>query len=220
MPVSAVAFDLDYTLAVPSESRAEILAATTDATDVEPIEREAYLDAHRRNLTRETREPIFDELLADRGSDTDPELVAREYRERIAAALRPIDGAEALVERLRERYAVGLLTDGPVRAQRDKLATLGWTELFDAALVSGELPAGKPDERAFAALADALDVPASEIVYVGDNPDADIDGAADAGLFAVQVTFDGGPEPNPRADARVERDRLVERLPALVERLD
>jgi len=34
---------------------------------------------------------------------------------------------------LRGEYRVGLLTNGPVRAQRDKLETLGWEDAFDAA---------------------------------------------------------------------------------------
>ena len=61
----AVVFDLDYTLAVPERDRATILAEAAQAAGAPPLSREAYLEAHRRNLTRETREPIFADLLAE-----------------------------------------------------------------------------------------------------------------------------------------------------------
>jgi putative hydrolase of the HAD superfamily len=91
--------------------------------------------------------------------------------------------------------------------------------MFDAALVTGDLDAGKPAPAAFEALLGALDSDPSETVYVGDDVDADVGGAAEAGLTPVQVTFEGGPSPSPRAAAHVPRDRLVAELPELLESL-
>ena len=220
MTVAAVAFDLDYTLAVPERERDEILRSAAREAGAPPLEREDYLDAHRRNLTRETRVPIFADLLDGTDADADPDELARAYRDRIADALHPIDGVEGLLTTLRDRYRVGLLTNGPVRAQRDKLETLGWEDRFDAALVTGELSAGKPDRRAFEALAEALDVSSEGVVYVGDEREADVAGATAAGMRAVQVTFDGGPDPDPRANAHVPREQLSERLPRIVTEMD
>jgi len=121
----AVVFDLDYTLAVPQRDRATILEDATTATGAPSLTRDAYLAAHRRNLTTETREPIFADLLADSESDTDPAAVATAYRETIADDLEALPGVEAMLADLRGEYRVGLLTNGPVRAQRDKLETLG-----------------------------------------------------------------------------------------------
>ncbi|SFG52515.1 putative hydrolase of the HAD superfamily [Halopelagius inordinatus] len=217
--IRAVAFDLDYTLAVPTSDRTTILRNASVATGAPTLSRSAYLEAHSRNLTSETRTPIFEHLLAQRGSDVDPAALATEYRERIAAALVPIDGARDFLSSLRETYTVGLLTNGPRVAQRDKLETLGWTDAFDVALVTGELDAGKPDPIAFEALLDALGTAPEETVYVGDDVDADIGGADTAGLVPVQVVFEGGPDPDPRAAAHVEREELTTRLPDLLEEL-
>lgn len=213
MTVSAVVFDLDYTLAVPQRDRAALLTDALDAADAPQFTRREYLDAHGDNLTTETRAPIFGDLFAGTDTDADPETAAESYREAIADALEPVDGAEALVEELREEYRVGLLTNGPIVAQRDKLETLGWTDLFDVTVITGDLPAGKPDERAFGAVLSALDVDAGRAVYVGDQVETDVDGAKDAGLRAVQVLYDGGPEPNDRADAHVRRAELGAALP-------
>lgn len=213
--VAAVGFDLDDTLAVPERDRATILTDAVEAVDAPDISREDYLEAHREHLTAETRAPIFDALLP---ADADPtaEELATAYRDAVEGALVPVPGAADLVCDLRNDYRVGLLTDGPVRAQHGKLETLGWTDLFDAVVVTGGLPAGKPDPRTFAALLDELDAEPSETVYVGDHPDADVRGALDAELRVVQVVYQGGPDRVPGVDAAVERDRLgADLLPIL-----
>ncbi|AFO57338.1 MULTISPECIES: HAD family hydrolase [Natrinema] len=216
----AVVFDLDYTLAVPRRDRATILEEATAATDAPSFTRQSYLEAHRRNLTSETREPIFADLLADSESDADPAAVATAYRETIADALEPLPDVEAMLAEFRGAYRVGLLTNGPVRAQRHKLETLGWEDAFDAALVTGELEAGKPDPRAFAAITDALGVAPGDAVYVGDEVEADVRGATEAGLRAIQVLLADGPDPDPRASAHVEQADIAARLPEIVATLD
>jgi len=218
MGVSAVVFDLDYTLAVPERERQLLLDEATAAAGAPAFSRAEYLDAHRRNLTNETRAPIFADLLAAYDTEASPTVLASAYREAIERALVPVPGAESLVRDLRRRYRVGLLTDGPVVAQRDKLDVLGWDNLFDAAVVTGALPAGKPDERAFRAVLDHLGVEGKSAVYVGDDADTDIHGAKDAGLRAVHVL---GRERKacPRADAVVARDSLGADLPGVLARL-
>ncbi|WP_256420440.1 HAD family hydrolase [Halobellus rarus] len=217
MTITAVGFDLDETLAVPTRDRAAILSDATERADAPSLTREAYLDVHGRHLTSDSRTPIFADLLSEHDTDADPESLANAYRREISNAIAPIPGAEAFLERLRAKYRVGLLTNGPRVAQRDKLATLGWTDAFDSALVTGDLEAGKPDSAAFAALLDALGSDAEETAYVGDDVDADIAGADAAGLVPIQVLYEGGPEPSPRAAEHVPRERLIDRLPRLLE---
>ncbi|HMB50235.1 MAG TPA: HAD family hydrolase [Natronoarchaeum rubrum] len=219
MPPDAVVFDLDYTLAVPRRDRATLLAEALDAVDAPQASRQEYLDAHGRNLTGESRAPIFAELFEGRATDADPEAAADAYRAAIADALEPVDGAAGLVADLREDYRVGLLTNGPVRAQHDKIETLGWTDLFDATVVTGELPAGKPDERAFRAVLGALGIDADAAVYVGDEVDADVRGATEAGMTAIQILSPEGPAPDERADAHVDRAELVAQLPDVLAEL-
>lgn len=217
-PPTAVAFDLDMTLAVTDRDRQTLLDDATDRVGAPAIDRADYLDAHGAVAATHTRAPIFEEILADEG-DADPDDVATAYRLAIEDALEPLPGAADLVDRLREDYRVGLLTDGPLVAQRGKLHALGWADLFDEVVITGSLPAGKPDERAFRAICDALGADPAETVYVGDRPDVDVSGAAAAGLRTIQVLYEGGPEPSPDADASVLRSELVDRLPALLEGL-
>lgn len=218
MSIAAVAFDLDYTLVVPERDRQTLLDEATDAVDAPSFSRAEYLAAHRRNLASETRTPIFADLLDSTDADTSADALARAYRRTVERALVPIAGAEALVRALRERYRVGLLTDGPVVAQRSKLTVLGWEDLFDTVVITGTLPAGKPDERAFRALLDGLGTESASTVYVGDSAEIDVQGAKRAGLYAVHVL---GRErtPDPGADATIERDCLGADLPGLLDHL-
>ncbi|MDZ7701460.1 MAG: HAD family hydrolase [Halobacteriales archaeon] len=224
MPPAAVGFDLDDTLCVPDRDRGTLLADAVTEADAPPLEewasREAYQAAHGSNLTSESRTPVFAAMLDGTAVSADPAALATAYRETVNDALRPLAGVEGLLAGLRERYRVGLLTNGPRRAQRSKLETLGLTDAFDASFVTGELPAGKPDRRAFEALLDGLDVEPDELVYVGDDVDADVGGATAAGCRAIQVLHDGGPDPDPRAAAHVRFDELARVLPGVLEELD
>ena len=216
MTLTAVGFDLDETLAIPTRDRATILAEAVASVGAPQITREAYLEAHGRHLTSETRTPIFADLLAGRETDVDAKALADAYRREIADALVPLNGIKPFLQTLTTEYNVGLLTNGPQLAQRHKLQTLSLTQSFDVALVTGELSAGKPDPAAFKALTDALNVTASETAYVGDDIDADIMGAANAGLIPIQVTYDGGPAPASEAAVHIPREKLCSRLPTVL----
>ena len=208
MAIHAVAFDLDDTLVVTDRDRQALLDEATDVAGVRDIDRREYLDAHGADLASETRAPIFHAIL----NYGDAEAVSRAYRDAVNESLVPVPGVPDMVAEMCERYCVGLLTDGPSRAQRSKLQQLGWADLFDTVVVTGELAAGKPDQRAFAALTDGLGVPPEETVYVGDNPTADICGAKRAGMLAVQVLGAADDDPDPAADDTVVRARLTRDL--------
>lgn len=217
MALRAVVFDLDYTLAVVSRDRSALLAEASEAAGVPAVSREAYGEAHQRAHAHETRGPIFSGLL-DEGESG--EALAEAYRDAIANSLAPVEGVESLIADLKGEYAVGLLTNGPILAQRDKLKTLGWEERFDATVITGELERGKPHPEAFEAILEALEIAPEEAVYVGDGVETDVAGATGIGMAVVQVLYPGGPEPDPRADAHIDRADLGGDLPSLVAQFD
>lgn len=213
MDLRAVGFDLDETLVAVDQPRASLLDTATDRVDAPSLSREAYLEAHAERSGAQSRKPVFAAMLAEEETTVDPATLAAAYREAVLEAMAPVTDVPALVGRLRDRYRVGLLTDGPDGTQREKLSRFGWTELFDATVVTGTLDAPKPDLGAFAALTDALAVPRERTAYVGDHPENDIAGASEAGLVPVQVVYEGGPSAHPTAAATVRRSALGENLP-------
>jgi putative hydrolase of the HAD superfamily len=103
--------------------------------------------------------------------------------------------ADALpaLDRLRGRYALGLITNGAPDIQRDKLARSGMEPYFPVVAVSGEAGVAKPDPVIFARTLEALEVAPAEAVMVGDSPDADMLGANRAGVRAIWLRRESQP---------------------------
>lgn len=81
----------------------------------------------------------------------------------------------ALLQRLRaDGYRLAVITNGPTAAQWEKVRRLNVARLFDAVLVSGDLPWEKPDRRIFEAACRGFGITAGECVMVGDKLDTDI----------------------------------------------
>ena len=98
-----------------------------------------------------------------------------------------------VLDSLRGRCRLGLLTNGVPRIQRGKLAGAGLTEYFDEIVISGEVGFGKPDRRVFEHALERLGVSAGEAVMIGDSLRSDIGGANAAGIFSIWVNRSGKP---------------------------
>lgn len=89
-------------------------------------------------------------------------------------------------------------------------AELGFAELFDAILCSGEIGAAKPDPRIFAEACARLRVEPARVLHVGDSVVADCEGAASAGFRAALIArdreADAGFEPAIRDLGELARD--------------
>ncbi|MFG3657926.1 HAD family hydrolase [Streptomyces sp. NPDC047706] len=95
------------------------------------------------------------------------------------------------------RHAV--LSNSSLHVQDRKLRVLGVHDRFEAILCAAEIGVSKPEAGAFLAVCEALDLPPHLVAYVGDHPEIDWRGAADAGLVSVWIdrsgayTWDGVP---------------------------
>jgi putative hydrolase of the HAD superfamily len=96
-------------------------------------------------------------------------------------------GVKALLTELRARYPLALVTNGGSETQRKKLHAAGLEQSFDAIIVSAEHEVDKPDPAIFALALDALGQPARAL-FVGDDPEADVQGARAAGLFTCWIS--------------------------------
>lgn len=104
------------------------------------------------------------------------------------------------LERLKARFRLATLSNGNA-----DLARIGLAHHFEVSLSAGALGCAKPDPRAYAALADALTLKPAEILFVGDEPHADVLGPRAAGMHTVWVNRLGSawPDSLPMADASV-----------------
>jgi putative hydrolase of the HAD superfamily len=111
------------------------------------------------------------------------------------------------LERLRSTYRLATLSNGNA-----DLGVIGIAHHFEVTLHAAALGCAKPDARAYAALADALTLKPAEILFVGDEPHADVVGPRNAGMQTVWMNRGAGAWPLELAPA----DHVVADLNELV----
>jgi HAD superfamily hydrolase (TIGR01549 family) len=208
--VAAVLFDLDDTLCTYRHSTADLLPVAFERAGVDPFFEAAeyheligdYVDD--TDSKAELRRTVFGDLAVAAGRDravghavADAYAAARDHR-----AIDPLPGVPAVLETLGERHRIGLVTNGGPDMQDPKLDALGLAESFETVVYAGHDVPAKPAAEPFERALSAVDAPAERAVYVGDDPETDVDGAAAVGLRTALVG-DAAPatnEPTYRVD--------------------
>ncbi|RSS40659.1 HAD family hydrolase [Streptomyces sp. WAC08241] len=90
-----------------------------------------------------------------------------------------------VLDLLARDYRHAVLSNSSIRNQERKLRILGIRDRFEAVLCAAELGVAKPAPEAFHAACTALGLPPHQVAYVGDQPDIDARGAAEAGLLGI-----------------------------------
>ena len=126
--------------------------------------------------------------------------------------------SRAVLEALRSRVKLGMITNGAPDIPRAKILGSELADYFDVILVSGEEGFGKPRPEIFRLAIDRLDVDEASAVMIGDSLERDIVGAASVGIRGVWVNRFGRDfnKKLPAPDAEV-RDLVG--LPDLLERI-
>lgn len=190
--MDAVLFDLDGTLVEYERSGREILSAAFDRVDVSPFfEVEDYYDRYdeffeeSRSIT-DLRERIFADIADSAGHSAELGLdVARAYEaERDHTRVFLLDGAEAVLDALADR-PTAMVTNGDPEMQRPKLEATGLSAYFETVVYAGYDAPAKPDPEPFHLALDGIHGSPDRAVYVGNDPHADVGGAAAAGLESV-----------------------------------
>ena len=107
--------------------------------------------------------------------------------------IQPRGGAAELLERLRRRYPLGLLSDGFLPAQQLKLDALGLEGAFDAVVFTEAMgrDCWKPSPAGYLAVAERLGVRRDRCAYVADNPAKDFLAANELGWRTVRLLCEG-----------------------------
>ena len=93
---------------------------------------------------------------------------------------------------LRERYPLALITDAQTAHARGELHKTGLLGYFNPIVVSGDHGYRKPDPRLFQTALDGMKAAAQNTLYVGNDMHRDIYGARQAGLKTVMYDSDQG----------------------------
>ena len=93
---------------------------------------------------------------------------------------------------LRDRYPLAIITDAQSAYARGELHKVGLLGCFDPIIVSGDHGFRKPDPRLFQFALDGMGVAAENALFVGNDMYRDIYGAQEAGLATVMFDSDQG----------------------------
>ena len=151
------------------------------------IAEEAFGRYQRREITfAEQRRVRVREFLGADATDDEADELFSGYLTRYERAWTAFRDAVPALRRVREAgLVVALLTNGDAAHQRLKLDRTGLAEHLDVVVASDDLPAGKPDPRAYAAACEILGVAPGDVLMVGNDIEKDFQGPLDAGLGAV-----------------------------------
>ncbi|WP_137993147.1 HAD family hydrolase [Streptomyces vilmorinianum] len=165
------------------------------------------------DFQEQRRERVRDFLAAPRLTGAEADAWFERYIAHYEAAWELFPDAVPVLDMLASDYRHAVLSNSSIHNQDRKLRVLGVRDRFEAVVCAAELGVAKPAAEAFHAGCAALGLAPGEVVYVGDQPDIDARGAAEAGLTGVWLD---------RADAggRPELTRITDlhQLPALLRR--
>jgi putative hydrolase of the HAD superfamily len=193
--IQAIIFDLDDTLYLEADfvrsGFAEVGAWCHAQFGLQGFETAAW-----QLFTAGHRGHIFDEialrLQIENHQEAVQEMIAV-YRQHGPVITLPRDTVECL-QQLRGKYRLGLITDGHLVTQLNKVRALQLHEYLDEVIVTSEFgfEYGKPHVRAFAEIERRFNLRGPRIVYVGDNPAKDFVAPKERAWRTVQVYREGG----------------------------
>jgi HAD superfamily hydrolase (TIGR01549 family) len=143
---------------------------------------------HRENdLHQITREMVI-ELYHNEPTQAEIEALIRVRADAFLDAVEAAGDVRPTLASLKSRKRLGLLSNYPdgdtIRAS---LENIGYADLFDCIVVSGDLGFAKPHPRPFEVVAKKLGVSPKETLHVGDNWLADVQGGKRAGMFVARM---------------------------------
>jgi putative hydrolase of the HAD superfamily len=218
MDIRAVAFDVNGTLVriLTDEGMEQIFRSAAHFLTYQGIDlhrhqvRELYFGAMReQRRTSPEEHPEFDAVGIWRsiieGNATDftrtlpagkleqmPLFLAEMSRGISRRRLGLYPHARVVLDVLRERYPLAVVTDAQSAYARGELHKVGLLDYFDPIVISGDYGYRKPDRRLFQLALDEMGVAAENAVYVGNDTHRDIFGAREAGMTTVLFESDQG----------------------------
>jgi len=188
-------FDLDDTLLDHHHAQEQALAACFAAFDwgmatltelqtvYHHINVQLWTDYAQGNVTKDELNTLrFSETIATLEAKVTLEAFKTHYLRSYAHHWQYISGAEVAFSRLASQVPVGILTNGFVEIQSDKLAQFPeLRRLSDVVVISEEVGVLKPHPELFRWATQKAGVPPAEILYVGDSLASDVLGSLRAG---------------------------------------
>lgn len=216
--IKAVCFDFDGTLAHFTGDFEVFVDGLRTDLDLVLCELNCFADRLSEALLARGAVTLVSALSAtlealEQTRPADLEEVAARGVAAYAAQVALFPGAHTVLAFCRARgLPLALITNGPADMQRAAIRAVGVESFFERVLISGdpEVAVRKPHPRIFELACGALETPPSQTLMIGNNPQADLQGARTAGLQVLGVGAAGEAESVP--DLRALRRWLDARV--------
>ena len=226
--ITVVVFDLDDTLYDEIDYCRSGLAAVAEhlaaLPGLPPADR--VLAALWGQFSAGNRTKTFNAALDELGIPLDSRLVRQlvdVYRRHVPAITLP-DESRRVLDELKTKYGLAMLTDGFMPAQELKVQALGIEGYFESIIYTEKLGREfwKPSPVGFEKIMDDLGARAENAVYIADNEKKDFIAPNNLGFSTIRLVRPAGMHDTvcdePGAKAQHETGR-IEELPALIEQL-
>ena len=193
--LKAILFDLDDTLYLEKDFvKSGFKTVATLIQNDNGIDKEVVYNRFWSIFNSGERKNIFDSYISEFGkiNYTINELV-NIYRSHIPN-INLLPGIDEYLLSLSRVYKLGLVTDGYIQTQKNKINALGLNNIFDQILITEELGRKfwKPSTVAFSKICDKLEVIPMESIYIADNPKKDFKGPNQLGMDSIRLRLKDG----------------------------
>ena len=116
------------------------------------------------------------------------------YHDTKYSLLKPYPDAVRILESLSGRKLIrGIITAGLEVKQAEKLLRLNVYQYFnqDAIFISDQIGISKPNPKLYQYVCNFFQIKPETAIYIGDNPESDIDPANQIGMITIRVRRDG-----------------------------
>jgi putative hydrolase of the HAD superfamily len=189
--IKAVIFDLDGTLLDRDASVEQFIAIQYDrlSHNLSHIAKNDYiarfieLDCHGYVWKDKVYQQLVEEFQID---GLTWQMLLQDYEQQFQHHCIPFSGlVEMLILLRKQGYLLGIISNGRGEFQAHAIEGLGIQDYFDVILISEFEQIRKPEAEIFHRAAQRLGVIHQDCVFVGDNPEADIIGAKNAGMKVI-----------------------------------
>lgn len=169
---------------------------------------DGYFKQREQDLLETTYSFVLRELLREKGYADVPGKVIRKALDTLFSVTQSNwaleEDALPTLQKLKDKgYQMGIISNAGDDADVQQLARrFGVTKYFDFILTSAACSYRKPHPRIFELALSNWYCPPNEAVMVGDNLDADIRGAQNAGIYGIWISR--------RADPKTEKQERVQ----------
>lgn len=176
--IKAIIFDLDDTLISEKEYvKSGFLAVSKYVSNKTRTYTTEQIFEALQVLHNESTDKVFNRMNEKLGLST--EISVKELVD-VYRSHKPIislyEDVVPIIKKLKEqKYKIGMITDGYLVTQKNKIETLNIRYLFDEIIITDELgrDCWKPSPVPYELMSKRLNVDYSEMMYIGDNPKKD-----------------------------------------------